>query len=118
MIVNENVERALSEILSINKVLSVVISSYDGLVVYDKGMEAVNRKKLSVEIAKVAKSVKTNLPANIKEGIILCVYYGKYELVIGFFDAFIISSLCDRNVNMGFLKIKMRSVIPKIKGSL
>ncbi|MCK4234457.1 hypothetical protein KAU34_06865 [candidate division WOR-3 bacterium] len=115
MFINENVEKVLDEVLRINNVLSITISSYEGLIVFEKGIEAVNRKKLGVEIAKVAKSVKSNLPNQIEKGIILCIYYEKYEVLIGFFENFIVSTLCKRNVNMGFLKIKMRKIIPKIK---
>lgn len=118
MIANKKVEEALYEILEIDNVISITISSYEGLVIFEKGMETVNKKKLIVEIAKIAKSIQVHLPHQIKEGIILCIYYEKYELLIGFFENFIISSLCERNVNMGFLKIKMKKIISQIKISL
>jgi len=118
VIVIKKVKNALDEILKIDRVLAVTISSYEGLVVFEKGVEAVNKKKLSVEIAKIAKNIKSHLSTEVKEGIILCIYYEKYELFIGFFENFIISSLCDTNVNMGFLKIKMRKIIPQIQTSL
>lgn len=115
MIGDEDIEKTLDEILEIDRVFSVIISSYEGLIILEKGLETVNKKKLSVEIAKIAKNVKTHLPTQLKEGIILCIYYEKYKLLISFFENFIISSLCDRNVNMGFLRIKMRDIIPQIK---
>lgn len=118
MIANKSVEEAIDEILKIDSVLAITISSYEGLIIYEKGMEAVNRKKLSVEIAKIARSIQVHLPHQIDEGIILCIYYEKYELLIGFFENFIISSLCERNVNMGSLKIKMRKIIHQIRVSL
>ena len=115
LIIDKGVEKILDEILKISKVLAVTISSYEGLVIFEKGVEAIDKRKLSVEIAKIAKSVKKHLPSQIKEGISLYVYYEKYELIMVFLENSIFSSLCEKNVNMGFLKIKMKKVIPQIK---
>jgi predicted regulator of Ras-like GTPase activity (Roadblock/LC7/MglB family) len=118
VVIDRAVASALDSILKIDRVLSIVISSYDGLLIFEKGVEAVNRKKFSVEVAKVAKTIKVHLPTHVKEGIMLSIYYQKYEVVIGFFEKFIVSSLCDRNVNMGVLKIKMRKIIPQLQVAL
>jgi hypothetical protein len=118
VIINRAVAEVLDRILKIDKVLSIIVSSYEGLLIFEKGVEAVNRKQLSVEVAKIAKSIQVHLPTQIKEGIMLSIYYQKYEMVIGFFEKFIVSSLCERNVNMGVLKIKMRKVIPQLQESL
>jgi predicted regulator of Ras-like GTPase activity (Roadblock/LC7/MglB family) len=116
--IDKDIQNSLNELLGNNKVIAITISSYEGLLIYRKGIETVDKKQLSVEIAKIAKSVQTNLPTQIKSGIILCIYYDKYELLIGFFKNFIISFLCETKVNMGFLKIKIRELVPKILASL
>lgn len=118
MIINNNVDDILDDILKINNVLTTTISSYEGLVIKKIGVEVIHRKKLTVEIAKIAKSIREHLPKQLKHGITLSVYFDKFDLLIVFFENFIISVLCDRDVNMGFLKIKMRKIIPLIKSSL
>lgn len=115
MVINRAVAEVLDGILKIDRVLSIIVSSYEGLLIFEKGVEAVNRKGLSVEVAKIAKSIQVHLPSHVKEGIVLSIYYEKYEMVIGFFEKFIVSSLCERNVNMGALKIKMKKVIPQLQ---
>jgi len=117
LIIDKEVEKTLDEILKIAKVLAVTISSYEGLVIFEKGVEAVDKQKLSVEIARIAKSVKKHLSSQVKEGINLYVYYEKFELIMFFLENSIFSSLCEENVNMGSLKIKMNKVIPQIKTS-
>ena len=114
MVINRAVANVLDSILKIDKVLSIIVSSYEGLLIFEKGVEAVNRKRFSVEVAKIAKSIKVYLPTQVEEGIVLSIYYQKYEMVIGFFEKFIVSSLCERNVNMGVLKIKMKKVTEQV----
>ncbi len=118
MVINRAVANVLDSILKIDKVLSIIVSSYEGLLIFEKGVEAVNRKRFSVEVAKIAKSIKVYLPTQVEEGIVLSIYYQKYEMVIGFFEKFIVSSLCERNVNMGVLKIKMKKVIPQLQAAI
>jgi hypothetical protein len=118
VVINRAVAEVLDGILKIDRVLSIIVSSYEGLLIFEKGVEAVNRKRLSVEVAKIAKAIQIHLPTQVKEGIMLSIYYQKYEMVIGFFENFIVSSLCERNVNMGVLKIKMRKVIPQLQTAI
>ena len=115
MAVNKNIEKSLDEILLVNGVLAVLISSYDGLIIFDKGIEKINRKKVSVEVAKIAKVIKSHLPEGTKTGITLTIYYKNYNLVISFFEDFVISLLCGNKANMGFLKIKLKNQIPLIR---
>ncbi len=118
MVINRTVAEVLDGILKIDKVLSIIVSSYEGLLIFEKGVEAVNRKRLSVEVAKIAKSIQQHLPKQVEEGIMLSIYYEKYEMVIGFFEKFIVSALCERSVNMGVLKIRMRKVIPQLQAAI
>ena len=118
MIINKSVAKVLDRILKIDRVLSIIVSSYDGLLIFQKGVEAVNRKRLGVEVAKIAKAIKAQLPTQVKEGVIMSLYYNKFELLIGFYSDFIVSSLCERNVNMGVLKIRIKSVIPQLESAL
>lgn len=116
--IDKDIQKSLDKLLGIDKVTAITISSYEGLLIYRKGMETVNKKQLSVEIAKIAKNVQTNLPTQVMGGIVICIYYNKYEMLIGFYKNFIISFLCETKVNLGFLKIKMRALVPKILSSL
>ena len=118
MFLNKKLDTAIEEILDIDKLLAVSISTYDGLIIFEKGAGMLNGRKFSVEMAKIAKSVKSNLPNQTKKGIISSIYFEKNELLIGFMENFIISSLCERNVNMGILKIRMKEIIPQIEAFL